>query len=138
MGNPGELSPYEAQDTAGFIESMQQLKERSGLTYRELEERAARSGDVLARSTLADTLRRTSLPSPDVLAAFFRACGDEQRVGAWLDARDRTAADIAAVPATTPDLEAEARPQTEESTGSGGAISWGIGQSTTPHLVAQL
>ncbi|MFB4420687.1 XRE family transcriptional regulator [Streptomyces sp. QL37] len=102
---------------------MQQLKERSGLTYRELEERATQSGDVLARSTLADILRRTSLPRPDVLVAFVRACGDGQRVGAWLDARDRIAADIAAAPATTPssvpevDATAEAHLQTEESTG---------------------
>ena len=118
MGSPGELSPYEARDAAGFIASMQQLKERSGLTYRELEERAARSGDVLARSTLADVLRRTSLPRPDVLAAFVRACGDERRVGAWLDARDRIAADIAAVPAAAPGPEAEAPPQSEGSTGS--------------------
>ncbi|MFD7894940.1 helix-turn-helix domain-containing protein [Streptomyces sp. NPDC059743] len=125
MGNLGELSPYEARDAAGFVESMRQLKERSGLTYRQLEERAARSGDVLARSTLADILRRTSLPRPDVLAAFVRACGDGQRVGAWLDARDRIAAGIA-LPATAPDPEAdasaeagsqpEAQPRTEAST----------------------
>ncbi|MFE1961745.1 RICIN domain-containing protein [Streptomyces sp. NPDC059479] len=117
MGNLGELSPYEARDAAGFVESMQQLKERSGLTYRQLEERAARNGDVLARSTLADILRRTSLPRPDVLAAFVRACGDGQRVGAWLDARDRIAAGTA-LPATAPDPEAEpeAQPRTEAST----------------------
>ncbi|MFH0179146.1 XRE family transcriptional regulator [Streptomyces cacaoi] len=114
----GELPPYEARDAAGFIQSMQQLKERSGLTYRELEERAARSGDVLARSTLADILRRTSLPRPDVLAAFVRACGDGQRVGAWLHARDRIAADITAVPPTAPDPEAEAQPRIAASTSS--------------------
>ncbi|MCZ0207671.1 tetratricopeptide repeat protein [Streptomyces sp. UMAF16] len=89
MGSLGELSPYEARDAAGFIELMRQLKERSGLTYRELEERAARSGDVLARSTLADVLRRCTLPRPEVLAGFVRACGDEQRLDAWLDARER-------------------------------------------------
>ncbi|MFE2588392.1 helix-turn-helix domain-containing protein [Streptomyces anthocyanicus] len=81
---------------------MRRLKERSGLTYRALEERAARNGDVLARSTLSDVLRRTSLPHPDVLAAFVRACGDGQRVGVWLDARDRIAAGVAAVPAVVP------------------------------------
>ncbi|WP_338146054.1 helix-turn-helix domain-containing protein [Streptomyces scabichelini] len=102
MGNLGESSPYEARDAAGFVESMRRLKERSGLTYRELEERAARSGDVLARSTLADILRRTSLPRPEVLAAFVRACGDGQRVGAWLDARDRIAAGISAAPVLAP------------------------------------
>ncbi|WP_328868783.1 XRE family transcriptional regulator [Streptomyces sp. NBC_00287] len=123
MGNLGELSPYEARDAAAFVEAMQQLKRRSGLTYRQLEEQAARNGDVLARSTLADILSRTSLPRPDLLAAFVRACGDEQRVGAWLDARERIAADIAAVsgPAPSPgpeaDVTAEAHMQTEESRG---------------------
>ncbi|MFJ4585164.1 RICIN domain-containing protein [Streptomyces echinatus] len=98
---------------------MQQLKKRSGLTYRELEERAAQRGDVLARSTLADILRRTSLPRPDVLAAFVHACGDEQRIDAWLEARNRIAAGISAVPAmpavgTGPDAEAAAQSRGEE------------------------
>lgn len=103
VDHQGELSPYEAQDAASFIGLMQQLKERSGLTYRELEVRAARNGDVLARSTLADILKRTGLPRPDVLAAFVRACGDGPRVGAWLDSRNRiAAAGSAAAPAVVP------------------------------------
>ncbi|MET9349750.1 RICIN domain-containing protein [Streptomyces termitum] len=103
---------------------MQQLKERSGLTYRELEAEAARNGDMLARSTLADTLRRTNLPPSPLLAAFVRACGDGQRVSAWLDARDRIAAGVVAVSATAPssvpeaDATAETHPQTAETTGS--------------------
>lgn len=127
MGNLGELSPYEARDAAGFVASMQRLKERAGLTYRELEERAARNGDVLARSTLADILRRASLPRPEVLAAFVRACGDGPRVDAWLDARNRLAEDAAtaAVPSAVPGpgsgshseadagTETEAEPETE-------------------------
>ncbi|WP_328665742.1 helix-turn-helix domain-containing protein [Streptomyces sp. NBC_00322] len=120
MGNLGELPPYEdvspheVPDAAGFIASMQRLKERSGLTYRELEERAARSGDVLARSTLADVLRRTSLPRPEVLAAFVRACGDGERVDAWLATRDRlAAARTIAAPVQARDVETDAQPQTE-------------------------
>ncbi|GGX18633.1 hypothetical protein GCM10010297_45130 [Streptomyces malachitofuscus] len=92
MGNLRESSPYAARDAAGFVESMKQLKKLSGLTYRELEEQAARNGEVLARSTLADVLRRTGLPRPEVLAAFVRACGDGERVDAWLEARERIAA----------------------------------------------
>ncbi|MFD3973759.1 helix-turn-helix domain-containing protein [Streptomyces cyaneofuscatus] len=101
VGNLGETSPYEDRDAAALIGSMRQLKEHAGLTYRELEERAAENGDVLARSTLADLLRRTTLPRPDVLAAFVRACGDGQRLGAWLDARDRIAADASVTPGGT-------------------------------------
>ncbi|WP_037853536.1 XRE family transcriptional regulator [Streptomyces sp. NRRL S-340] len=91
MSSLGDLSPYDARDPVGFVESMRRLKERSGLTYRELEVKAARNGDTLARSTLADVLGRTNLPRPDVLAAFVRACGDGERVGLWQDARERIA-----------------------------------------------
>lgn len=120
VGDLGELLPHEARDAADLIKLMQQLKECSGLTYRELEAQTTRSGDVLARSTLADILRRTSLPRPEVLAAFVRACGDGQRVGAWLEARDRIAADSAAVPPAVPGPEAgaDAQPQIEAPTGS--------------------
>jgi hypothetical protein len=117
MGNLGELSPYEARDAAGFVASMRRLKERAGLTYRELEERAAHNGDVLARSTLADLLRRTSLPRPDVLAAFVRACGDGERVDAWLDARERIAERDAAVPEPGREADGEPAPRTEEASG---------------------
>ncbi|MFI7316013.1 RICIN domain-containing protein [Streptomyces venezuelae] len=117
MGNSGDLpsneevSPHRARDVAGFIAAMRELKKRSGLTYRELEERAARRGDVLARSTLADVLRRTSLPRPEVVAAFVHACGDGGRVDAWLAARDRIAA---------------ARPTAEPASGPGVVVdtSW--------------
>ncbi len=95
MGSHGGLSPDDICDVAGVIEAMQRLKERSGLTFRELEERAARGGDVLARSTLADVLRRGKLPRPEVLAAFVRACGEGDRVNAWLEARERIAAQVA-------------------------------------------
>ncbi|MEU9602425.1 hypothetical protein AB0E06_37215 [Streptomyces sp. NPDC048109] len=130
MGNLGEPSPYDAHDAAGFVESMRQLKEHSGRTYRELEEQAARNGDVLARSTLADILRRTSLPRPNVLTVFVRACGDGQRVGAWLDARDRIAAAVTAAPAVTPgsglDTETAIQPQTEHSTVAGDCKTFGV------------
>ncbi|MFM9608190.1 RICIN domain-containing protein [Streptomyces niveiscabiei] len=91
MRDMGDVSPYEARDAAEFVAVMRLLKERSGLTYRELEVKAARNGDVLARSTLADVLGRANLPRPDVVAAFVRACGDGERVGAWLEARERIA-----------------------------------------------
>ncbi|MFJ7072250.1 XRE family transcriptional regulator [Streptomyces sp. NPDC098781] len=114
MGNVGELSLdededvplHDVRDAAGFIAAMKRLKARSGLTYRELEERAARRGDVLARSTLADILRRTSMPRPEVLAAFVRACGDGARLDAWLATRDRLAA-AHTVEASVPARDAE-------------------------------
>ncbi|WP_327026412.1 helix-turn-helix transcriptional regulator [Micromonospora sp. NBC_01739] len=88
----GELRPEEATDPAGFVDLLRRLKDRSGLTYRQLEQRAAAAGDVLARSTAADLLRRSTLPRPEVLAAFVRACGAQDQVERWLRARDRLAA----------------------------------------------
>ncbi|WP_328491748.1 helix-turn-helix domain-containing protein [Streptomyces sp. NBC_00414] len=69
---------------------MRDLKERSGLTLRELEGRAQERGELLARSTVSDMLRGTRLPGPETLAAYVRACGAaEADVPAWLEARQR-------------------------------------------------
>ncbi|MFD3827170.1 RICIN domain-containing protein [Streptomyces sp. NPDC058625] len=112
---PYDLLPYEAQDSAGFVATMQRLKELSGLTYRELEERAALRGDVLARSTIADVLRRTSLPRPEVLAAFVHACGDGERLDAWLATREKiAAARVGTGPIPTSDPGTGAQPEPEE------------------------
>lgn len=116
MGNLGDVSPHHALDAAGLVASMRRLKELSGLTYRELEERAARNGDVLARSTLAGALHRTGLPRPEVLAAFVRACGDGARLAAWLEARERIA--TGAATGTTPE------------TGTGTGTDTGTGTGT--------
>ncbi|MFF2951550.1 hypothetical protein ACFVVU_09470 [Kitasatospora sp. NPDC057965] len=67
-------------------------KEQAGLTYRQLEANAAQYGDVLARSTAADMLRRESLPRPEAVLAFVRARGRGGSAAAWLDARNRPAA----------------------------------------------
>ncbi|RKN43039.1 XRE family transcriptional regulator [Streptomyces hoynatensis] len=72
---------------------MRALKEHSGLSLRQLGERAEERGDVLPRSTLADVLNRSTLPRPELLAAFVRACGGgEEDVREWLAARERVAA----------------------------------------------
>ncbi|MDQ0913500.1 transcriptional regulator with XRE-family HTH domain [Streptomyces canus] len=84
----GDAGPQQACDTAEFIAAMRELKERAGLTYRQLEERAAEHGEVLPRSTLADVLRGRTLPRPELLAAFVQACGDGERAAQWLAARD--------------------------------------------------
>ncbi|MGV9212588.1 RICIN domain-containing protein [Micromonospora sp. RB23] len=115
----GELRPDEAADPADFIDLLRQLKDRSRLTFRQLEQRAAAAGDVLARSTAADVLRRSTLPRPEVLAAFVRACGAGEQVDEWLRARNRLAAgayDVAGPPVdassdTPTDRPAEARPR---------------------------
>ncbi|MER7310024.1 helix-turn-helix domain-containing protein [Streptomyces griseoluteus] len=72
-----------------FAAALRQLKERSGLTYRQLEERAAEHGGVLARSTLADVLSGKTTPRPELVAEFVRTCGDAERVQEWLEALER-------------------------------------------------
>lgn len=68
---------------------MRELKNRSGLTLRQMEERATAHGDVLARSTVADLLRRQTLPRPELLGAFVRACGGQDRLDDWMGAYER-------------------------------------------------
>jgi hypothetical protein len=87
----GGSDPAEARTPAEYVGLLRRLKEDSGLTFRQLEERAAEHGDVLARSTLADVLRRDGLPRAEVVAALVRACGAEEEVPRWLAARERLA-----------------------------------------------
>ncbi|MFC7708931.1 RICIN domain-containing protein [Micromonospora lupini] len=95
----GDLRPDEAADPAEFVDLLRHLKDRSRLTFRQLEQHAVAAGDVLARSTAADVLRRSTLPRPEVLAAFVRACGAGDQIDEWLRARDRLAAGAYAAPA---------------------------------------
>ncbi|MFC5144748.1 helix-turn-helix domain-containing protein [Streptomyces aureoversilis] len=80
-----------ARDAGEFTDRMRRLKERSGLTYRELEQRAQDRGEVLPRSTLSDVLQRQYLPRPELLVAFLHVCGveDERDIEAWLETRTR-------------------------------------------------
>ncbi|WP_129837655.1 helix-turn-helix domain-containing protein [Streptomyces sp. RFCAC02] len=87
------FSPAAAQNVGELVAAMRTVKERSGLSLRQLGERAEARGDVLARSTLADVLNRSTLPRADMLAAFVRACGGgESDVREWLAVRERIAA----------------------------------------------
>ncbi|WP_030407036.1 helix-turn-helix domain-containing protein [Streptomyces albus] len=82
------------QDVPAFLEGLRRLKEESGLTLRQLEQRAAAKGELLPRSTLSSMLSGRRLPRPELLATFIRACGHEERVDAWLAARDTLAAGL--------------------------------------------
>lgn len=78
-------------DIPEFMALLRQMKVRSGRTLRQLEDQAAAHGDVLARSTIADALRRSTLPRPELLIAFVRACGEEERIEEWSRLRERLA-----------------------------------------------
>ncbi|MFJ1881328.1 MULTISPECIES: helix-turn-helix domain-containing protein [unclassified Streptomyces] len=84
--------PREARSTPEFIALLRLLKEASGLTFRELSQRAEAVGDVLPRSTIANMLGRTSVPREELLAAFVRACGcGPEQVADWLAVRKELA-----------------------------------------------
>ncbi|MFE0380305.1 helix-turn-helix domain-containing protein [Streptomyces inhibens] len=83
------LHPADLRSTEEFMAALRALKARSGLTLRQLESRAADRGDVLPRSTVADILRKQTLPRPDLVAALVRACGDQDRLTEWTSAWKR-------------------------------------------------
>ncbi|MFI6925782.1 helix-turn-helix domain-containing protein [Nonomuraea spiralis] len=92
------LELHTGQNVAEFMAAMRRLKAWSGLTYRQLEERAETAGEVLPRSTLASALERQRLPRPALVEAFVRACGcDHDTVAAWaaLSRRLAEATDVA-------------------------------------------
>ncbi|MGW6391552.1 helix-turn-helix domain-containing protein [Streptomyces sp. NPDC055103] len=74
---PGERvpDPREARNATEFVACLQMLKDRSGLTYRELAARAEARGEVLPRSTVANMLARATVPREELLLTFVRACG---------------------------------------------------------------
>ncbi|MDY0810592.1 helix-turn-helix domain-containing protein [Kitasatospora purpeofusca] len=86
---PPSPDPARAHNAAQFVAMLRELRERSGLTYRALEIRAAELGETLPRSTVAAILRHDQLPRPEVLRAFLLACGHQGPPAAWLEARAR-------------------------------------------------
>ncbi|MFJ1614854.1 helix-turn-helix domain-containing protein [Streptomyces sp. NPDC087228] len=84
--------PREARSAAEFVALLRLLKDASGLTFRELTQRADAAGEVLPRSTIANMLGRTSVPREELLAAFVRACGcGPAAVEDWLAVRKELA-----------------------------------------------
>ncbi|MGW6461075.1 RICIN domain-containing protein [Streptomyces sp. NPDC055078] len=86
MGETERLGPQQAENEGEFIIALKQLKQRSGLTYRQLEQRAAARGETLPRSTLANVLSSKAKLRPELLTAFVRACGEDERAAEWLAA----------------------------------------------------
>ncbi|MER5982139.1 helix-turn-helix domain-containing protein [Streptomyces sp. NPDC001787] len=80
--------PRGARGPAEFVALLRALKDASGLTFRELADRAEAVGDVLPRSTIANMLSRATVPREELLAAFVRACGcGPGEAERWLAAR---------------------------------------------------
>ncbi|GLZ77721.1 hypothetical protein Afil01_25280 [Actinorhabdospora filicis] len=87
MSGGDELDPRRARTSADLVAMLRALKNRSGLSYREIEQRARDAGDWLPASTLATVLGRTTVPRVEVVAALVQACGgDPDTVSRWVDA----------------------------------------------------
>ncbi|MFD7703366.1 helix-turn-helix domain-containing protein [Streptomyces caelestis] len=78
---------------AEFTAALRTLRIWSGLTYRQLEDKAAAHADTLPASTIATTLGRVTLPREGFVDAYTRACGlGTEEVRRWLETRRRIAA----------------------------------------------
>ncbi|MFI6743875.1 helix-turn-helix domain-containing protein [Nonomuraea sp. NPDC050451] len=69
--------PARATDAATFMAELRRLKTWSGLSFRQLDRRAAAVGDTLPYSTASTMLGKDRLPREEVLVAFVKACGLE-------------------------------------------------------------
>ncbi|WP_433269175.1 hypothetical protein ACQPZF_06215 [Actinosynnema sp. CS-041913] len=109
------LRPPRAADAAEFVAAMRELRVRSGYSFRQLERRSARVGEVLPSSTLSSALTRSTLPREQIVTALVRACGgDEDTAAAWALVRaDLAAAAVEAAEPEAVELEA-AEPETAE------------------------
>ncbi|GIG57902.1 hypothetical protein Lfu02_22740 [Longispora fulva] len=93
MSDDGRPCPDSTGTPEEFVRALRRLKEWHGRSFRELEKRAAVSGDILPRATLTTALGRSTLPREEIVAAFVRACSeDEEDVRRWAGARRRLAA----------------------------------------------
>ncbi|MBM7774682.1 hypothetical protein JOD54_004886 [Actinokineospora baliensis] len=89
---------------ADFVDALRRLRAWSGLTYRDLEGKAAANGAVLPPSTTASTLGRSTLPRELFVESFVRACGlADDHAARWVEARRRLAG--AAAVTEAPDLD---------------------------------
>ncbi|AZK96936.1 NB-ARC domain-containing protein [Streptomyces tsukubensis] len=98
-----DVDPARAGTSEEYLLLLRQRREVAGLSYRQLERRARRDGGSLPPSTVATMLRRSTLPGPDLIAVYVRACGGgTAEVARWLAARARIAAAAVVPPATEP------------------------------------
>jgi peptidoglycan hydrolase-like protein with peptidoglycan-binding domain len=71
-----------------YVVSLRDVRQRSGLTYREISRRASAAGHWLPPSTLATMLGRNTLPRERTVVALLAACGTSAAdIERWLDLR---------------------------------------------------
>ncbi len=84
--------PTVARNGVEFVGELRVLLRWSGLSFREIEDRAFACGGFLPEGAVAETLRNNTLPSEDLLVPLLWALGcDDDTVELWLWARERVA-----------------------------------------------
>jgi hypothetical protein len=84
--------PEDARTAGEFVAALRALRLWSGLTYRQVEAKAASMGDSLPISTIASALARSTLPREQIVETMARACGlGHTDVRRWIEARHRIA-----------------------------------------------
>ncbi|WP_051713119.1 helix-turn-helix domain-containing protein [Spirillospora albida] len=86
-----KLDPSSATTEEEFVVALRRLRERSGLTFKEIERRtSATGGYALPASTLATALHRHNAPRREMVAELVRVCGGgPEDVARWLATRER-------------------------------------------------
>ncbi|NKZ06135.1 helix-turn-helix domain-containing protein [Actinomadura latina] len=88
IDDEAELDPSAATTEEQFVVALRRLRERSGLTYKEIERRtSAADGLPLPASTLATALHRRTVPRREIVATLVEVCGGDAT--RWLAARER-------------------------------------------------
>ncbi|MET8911597.1 helix-turn-helix transcriptional regulator [Micromonospora sp. NPDC004551] len=81
--------PSGAATPGEYVAALRQLRQGSGLTYREIARRATAAGHWLPPSTLAAALARVTLPHERVVLALLAACGTpDAEARRWLAERN--------------------------------------------------
>lgn len=102
------LQPPSVSSEEEFVVALRILRERSGLTFKEIERRTSASSLALPASTLATALHRRNAPRPEVVAALVKVCGgDETVVAEWLAAREALIHPLTPEPPQDPPAEDE-------------------------------
>jgi hypothetical protein len=108
--------PHSVASEEEFVVALRRLRERSGLTFKEVEKRTSAEGLlVLPASTLATALHRRNAPRPELVATLVRVCGGTPEVVAeWLAVRESLVHPLPTAPPasasrTEPEAETESR-----------------------------
>ncbi|MQY05755.1 XRE family transcriptional regulator [Actinomadura macrotermitis] len=107
------LLPAGVTSEEQFVVALKGLRERSGLTFKEIERAtSAEGGLVLPASTLATALQRRTAPRREMVAALVRVCGGSPGdVAEWLALRERL---VHAVKDTPDEVEQPGEPAVED------------------------